>query len=294
MENLILELQKEISNQECDIISILRKAHIIAFKLNMSDFDNWIYNELNGYYNKIEIPEYRKIKGELIADHPLRGWDTVLIQDPTLEARISESEIKQPIFEIIDKCNSSNGYIILGFDDSVTKVLNDMLNSPPMKRFGVQISKSRLQEVIEKVKNTILDWTLKLQENGTLESDMTVTQREKLQAQTINNYYVNSNIVNSPTNNCQIISGDNNKVIFDYKQASNDIKTIKEKINNSDLSHENKLQINNVLDEIDSTIDHNDKPDVIKKLFAKLIDLINKLGLKFLLIFIEEVIKNLF
>ena len=42
-----------------DIVSALRKAHIIASKLNLTEFDSWILSELNGYKcDEKEIPEY--------------------------------------------------------------------------------------------------------------------------------------------------------------------------------------------------------------------------------------------
>ena len=49
MNSIVLELQRELLNKNCDILQMLRRAHVIAFKLNLSDFDVWIQNELNGY-----------------------------------------------------------------------------------------------------------------------------------------------------------------------------------------------------------------------------------------------------
>ncbi|WP_440248046.1 AbiTii domain-containing protein [Catenibacterium faecis] len=44
----------------CDIVNVLRNAHLIAVKLKLSDFDQWIQYKLNGYPNKESCPEYRK------------------------------------------------------------------------------------------------------------------------------------------------------------------------------------------------------------------------------------------
>lgn len=47
MAGIVLELQEEVLSSNCDIVSVLRKAHLIAVKLKFSDFDQWIQYELN-------------------------------------------------------------------------------------------------------------------------------------------------------------------------------------------------------------------------------------------------------
>ena len=42
MESIVLDLQNEIISSDCDVVNILRKAHLIAFKLKLTDFDQWI------------------------------------------------------------------------------------------------------------------------------------------------------------------------------------------------------------------------------------------------------------
>ena len=39
MSSIVLDLQAELVSSECDILSSLRKAHIIATKLKLVDFD---------------------------------------------------------------------------------------------------------------------------------------------------------------------------------------------------------------------------------------------------------------
>lgn len=39
MEGIVLELQKEVLSPNCDIVNVLRKAHLIAVKFKLSDFD---------------------------------------------------------------------------------------------------------------------------------------------------------------------------------------------------------------------------------------------------------------
>lgn len=63
MSGIVIELQNEISSKNCVIVSVLRRAHLIASKLQLNEFDAWIMNELNGYKFYEQIPDYRLVKG---------------------------------------------------------------------------------------------------------------------------------------------------------------------------------------------------------------------------------------
>ena len=63
MSGLVLDLQHEVLKADCDILNALRKAHLIAVKLKLHEFDKWIHAELNGYEeNQDLIPEYRRVR----------------------------------------------------------------------------------------------------------------------------------------------------------------------------------------------------------------------------------------
>jgi len=69
MDGIVLELQKEALNKDADIELLLRKAYVIAKKLKLKDFEEWVQLEQNGYGIK-EVPEYRYIKGQIKARNP--------------------------------------------------------------------------------------------------------------------------------------------------------------------------------------------------------------------------------
>lgn len=90
MGSIVLELQSEIVSSNCDVVNILRKAHLIASKLKLADFDEWIQHELNGYPDQESCPEYRKVRGSLKAFNPYHGWIPVVIQNNESEKMICE------------------------------------------------------------------------------------------------------------------------------------------------------------------------------------------------------------
>ncbi|WP_048190131.1 hypothetical protein [Methanobacterium sp. SMA-27] len=71
MSSIILELQKEAIDSDIDISNLLRKAYLVAKKLKIKDFEEWVKLELNGYGTIDNKPEYRKVNGSLKFFNPL-------------------------------------------------------------------------------------------------------------------------------------------------------------------------------------------------------------------------------
>ena len=67
MTKLILDLQNDILDGEDDL-QILRKALILSKQLNLDDLTTLINNELKGYDESEELPDYRIFECTLMGD----------------------------------------------------------------------------------------------------------------------------------------------------------------------------------------------------------------------------------
>lgn len=128
-------------------------------------------------------------------------------------------------------------------------------------------------DIIEKVKTAVLDWTIKLESEGILGENTTFSEQEKQVAatipQTINNYYGNTNIVSSPTENMQIVSGNNNEVSFSYEFAKKAVEEIEYSISTKDISDIDKEYALNIINNIKNQIDNKNKPSSILQVLCK-------------------------
>ena len=239
MAGIVLELQKEILSPNCDIVNVLRKAHLIAVKLKLSDFDQWIQYELNGYTDQSECPEYRKQQGILKYYNQYHGWCSILIQNDELEKKICKIEIMNSISEIISLCELSKD-IMSEFHGKELDYINKLCNMPFPQRIALQVSSTAVKDIEEKIKNAILEWTLKLEEEGIVGENMMFTEIEKDCAtnipQTVNNYYGPTSVINSTSGNAQIVSGNGNTVSFTYDKVKDVVDEVKKSINASNLS----------------------------------------------------------
>lgn len=282
MGSIVLELQDEIVSSNCDVVNVLRKAHLIASKLKLTDFDKWIQYELNGYPDQESCPEYRKIRGSLKAFNPYNGWIPTLIQDNEFEKMICERKLANSISEIISLCESSENGLILEFSGEHLALFNKIFDSPLPMRYALHIPTTAVKDIEEKVKNTILEWTLKLEAEGIVGENMTFSEKEKDSAinipQTVNNYYGNTSVINSPSDNVQIVSGSENTVSFSYDKVKDMITEVEKSIGESDLSKDDMETAVELLDDIKSKIEEEKKPHIIKSALVGLKDFLINTG----------------
>ncbi len=188
MSGIVIELQKEALNEQVSVESLLRKAFLVAKKLKLEDFEEWINQEQNGYNQ--QAPDYRNIRGEIKAWNPYNGWIPVVM--PAKVANfITNMPLGISISAISDTYNSSEGGVHLTVNATLTEFLNNSSDYPFSTKYIFCTSKSELYRIMSTVRNKILDWSLLLEENGILGDDMTFTDKEKeiaLNTQVINNY----------------------------------------------------------------------------------------------------------
>lgn len=297
LSSIVIDLQDEILSSDCDIVQILRRAHVIAVKLGLKEFDQWISYELNGYPDQNVCPDYRKIRGTLKAFNPYHGWIPAVIADGELETIICEKKISNSISEIITLCKNPESRLVYEFPGEQVEHLDRLFGSPLPMRYALHISVASVMDIIEKVKNTVLEWTLKLEEEGVLGEGMRFSDKEKQNAkalpQTVNNYYGATNVINAPIEGMQIVSG-NEHVTFSYDQARADISKIEAAISQEQLQSEDKDAALEMLMEIRDKIAQEKKPGVIKALLVGLKEFLMNAGSSLAAGLIQASIQGLF
>ncbi|WP_443623567.1 AbiTii domain-containing protein [Catenibacterium sp.] len=254
MASIVLDLQKEILSPNCDIVNVLRKAHLIAVKLKLSDFDQWIQYELSGYPNKESCPEDRKGRGALKYLNQFYGWIPIIIQNNEIEKIICERKMSNSISEIVFLSDSSENELIAELSGEESALLDKNCNTLIPQRYALHISITAAKDIEEKVKNAILDWTLKLEEEGIVGENMMFTDKEKDCAtnipQTVNNYYGPTSVINSSSGNAQIVSGNGNTVSFPYDKVKDVVDEVAKSISASNLSKDDMETITELLSDI--------------------------------------------
>lgn len=187
MSGIVIELEKEALDENVIIESLMRKAYLVAKKLKLKEFEEWIIQEQNGY--KKEIPDYRNISGEIKAFNPYHGWIPIVLSGELADI-ISKMPIPNSLSSLWDVYNSSENSICLTVNRKLTEWLNQNTDFIPTK-YAFFASKSEIYRIMSIVRNKILDWALLLEENGIIGKDLTFSDEEKRKASEtpiINNY----------------------------------------------------------------------------------------------------------
>lgn len=178
MSSLVLELQREAVDASVTVLALLRKALIVAKKLNIQEFQHWIQNELDGYREGSDLPQYRFMYGELKARNPARGWIPILIP-PEIHESISRRPVYDPISQIeslIERTRNTNSCLA-----TMPSGLDNLLRSISFIPYemAIHIEPSQLHAVLEAVRDVVLNWSLKLEKDGILGEGMTFSPEEK-------------------------------------------------------------------------------------------------------------------
>lgn len=191
MSSVIIELQREALDQDIPVSDLLRKALVVARKLKLSEFQEWIENELNGYKGK--VPEYRMATGQIRGWNPYNGWIPLMFEDPREGEALSRRATGQSIAELEDlvRQGSKSSTLHMPYPQEIQRRLS--------KGFGYEtevslfVGRSSIVKVIDAVRNIILNWALKLEEEGILGEGLSFSDDEKAVAvqspQNINNFY---------------------------------------------------------------------------------------------------------
>jgi hypothetical protein len=211
MSSIILELQAEAMDADTNLGSLLRKSLAVATKLQLNEWITWCKSELNGYPIGTTVPKYRMVQGEVMMFNPYNGvWMQFVGLRPV------HSACYQSVAEVQDLTNS-DGMIGQAVAPEQYARFTDIITPPKLI-----LAKTSLVGILDAVRNTILDWTLRLEADGVMGEGMTFSQQEKKTVmKNETNYHIGN--FNGVLGN---VSGGNLQ-IGNYKQIDAELKAAK-------------------------------------------------------------------
>lgn len=180
---IVIQLQELAVDSSHNVTDLLRKALLVATKLGLKDFQQWISNELSGYTNINEVPDYRKITGDVKVYNSVQSRyipfvvDNVEIMN-TLQKVVLHESINS-LQHAVKEIETKKGVISYQFPPEIEQMLMSWQNTNSRKIPTQLIGVSQLVAVIEKVRTRILEWALSLEVAGILGDGLTFSEEEK-------------------------------------------------------------------------------------------------------------------
>ena len=178
MNSLVLELQSEALDPSSSVLDLLRKASLIAYRLDVRELREWVNFELKGYEKYSQVPKYRFVDGNLLAYNPVRGWIPVALYDVESADTLLKRPANQPISQLIDIADlPKTGQVLLQFPKKLELHLIQQVGL--VSSVQLSITTSQIKVILEAVKDIILNWSLRLERDGILGEGMTFSTRER-------------------------------------------------------------------------------------------------------------------
>lgn len=206
-EPMVIRFQRMAMSNETTTPDLLRMAKAIAVKLQLKDVCEWIDYELNGYPPKVTVPDYRITRGKLLGRNPKIGLIPIEVSSAKQEEKLSTVQIGAPVSELAMAYSMPNAIMDFPFSSEFSNRLQ--LNQPEFLRFPIlrRIGQTKMLNVVEQVRNRLLDWALALEQQGILGENLQFSQQDKNRApMTTNHFNFNGNI-----NNAGVIGADNHE-----------------------------------------------------------------------------------
>lgn len=168
---------------ETAVSDLLRKALVVANKLQIAEFEKWARQELMGY-EKSPVPDYRRVHGEVMAFNPYHGWQPVAFADPSVGNGLSSRAVGQRIRELEGLVGSekTGNRLTFAFPHKLRNWLSSGLNVDLVPTLVV--SSTQILGILDAVRNIITEWSLRLEADGITGEGLTFTEEEKTAAQT--------------------------------------------------------------------------------------------------------------
>lgn len=183
-QSIVLELQQQASDSEKNILDLLRKALLVATKLNLVEFKQWVQNELNGYKGG-ELPSYRQVHAQVKGKNPYHGLIPIGFPDKEMERTLSAVPIRDSVSALYDLIENRKPTDVLHMQMpfEAQRMVSQLLDSPfrDIEVYWV-LQRSQIVEILDTVRNTILEWALKLEGEGIVGNGISFSEDEKQKA----------------------------------------------------------------------------------------------------------------
>jgi hypothetical protein len=191
---IVLELQRDCLDGQVSVATILRKAKVIASKLELRELRQWIDSELDGYECSMEdLPPHRKGTGQPKFHNPYNGWCPIMTSDDWFGQTIRTVFMKQTVSELEELSSGKKGdTLIMYYSPPIQEVLQKQLPMP--MECGLHFSKTQMTAALDYIRNKMLDWTLELESKGVIGEGLSFGAAEKKDAQMVTNHIYGGNI----------------------------------------------------------------------------------------------------
>lgn len=248
MNSIVLDLQQKALDKNADVADLVRITLAVASKLRLDDLRLWAERELNGYTEDgVTLPTYRIFDAETKADNPSLGLVPLHIHDPGLAREAMKANCNDSVGKLQHIINHEKvgGVLQQPYSPEYRNMLMEHMDGEPFVPTRV-ISMASLAGVLDAIRNIILSWSLRLEENGILGEGMTFSAAEKKAATESSIHIANFHGVLGNVQAEQVQIGNYNSIREELKKVG--------------IPQDARNELENILDEFKTATSDKKKP----------------------------------
>lgn len=180
MTSLVDRLQRDATDSNISVSTLLRQVKLIAAKLGLGQVERWVDLEVNGYGPDDEVPSYRQVTGSPRVHNPVtRAWMPIVDEDPSFTEKLSMRAVGQKISELEHLTGSSSATTL---KIPFPPWLISQINAGSRFSFGemaLLISSASMVGIIEAVRDRVLTWAIELERLKIKGDDFSFSENER-------------------------------------------------------------------------------------------------------------------
>lgn len=171
-------------DESCSISKLLGSCLLACRRLRLKEFETWVKQELDGFTSP-EVPDYRMIRTDLRGWNMVHGWIPFEIPTSEVEEILLHYPIREPASNLEELLRSSQGRLNMGLTADERNAICDLFPQAKGRELVRFVSRSQVAGIIDAVRRNVLEWALRLEDEGVLGEGMTFTREEKQVAKNI-------------------------------------------------------------------------------------------------------------
>jgi hypothetical protein len=189
--NLVNELQ--VSAENDDVLTVLRKTRRLASKLDRRDIMQWLQAEQGGFADRTPVPDYRRVNVGLSYNtngYVPAGWGYMkngVFDLPTGDlmggVKVSIRDSIGVVLSWVEALDSGRHIYNPIEDRGLCRSLHEMYQFNPMVAgqitFLNRLYGPQIKAIPERIKDTVLDWACDLERAGVTGDGMSFSAEEK-------------------------------------------------------------------------------------------------------------------
>jgi hypothetical protein len=261
---LINEIIDILGAEKPNLTNALIKTKILLHKLGKEDLIEWVNNEINGYSETSDVPPYRNINAQVLANFANMAYQYTRHPIPLshLDKEYRESlettKLRQSLSVLEKFAANDDGSIQSPIPLEANHLLGKGLHpSYHIQRAWCEISTSAITQILTEVRSRLLDFVLEL--SGKFDDGLTDEEIMGISAKIDTRSMFTNTIFG---NNTTILVGNHNKQSVEIQVVKNDFEALSDFLRARNVAETDIQDLSTALDK-DKT-----SPDVAKKEFG--------------------------